>query len=58
MPAVVKTYFDAFNAKDIPGMLACLTEDVAHHVNEGDVREGKEAFEQFCVHMSRCYDEP
>ncbi|GIT87607.1 MULTISPECIES: ketosteroid isomerase-related protein [Roseobacter] len=57
MPAVVKTYFDAFNAKDIPGMLACLTEDVAHHVNEGDVREGKEAFEQFCAHMSRCYDE-
>ena len=38
MPSVVKTYFEAFNAKDIPGMLACLTEDVAHHVNEGDVR--------------------
>lgn len=57
MPAVVKTYFDAFNAKDIPGMLACLTENVAHHVNEGDVRAGKEAFAQFCAHMSRCYDE-
>ncbi|ABG30733.1 isopropylmalate/homocitrate/citramalate synthase [Roseobacter denitrificans] len=57
MPAVVKTYFDAFNAKDIPGMLACLTDDVAHHVNEGTVREGKEAFEEFCAHMSRCYDE-
>ena len=57
MPSVVKTYFDAFNAKDIPGMLACLTEDIAHHVNEGDVRRGKDAFAQFCAHMSRCYDE-
>ncbi|MEM6564351.1 MAG: ketosteroid isomerase-related protein [Pseudomonadota bacterium] len=57
MPDVVQAYFDAFNAKDIPAMLACLTEDVAHHVNEGTVRIGKQAFEDFCAHMSRCYDE-
>ncbi len=57
MSHVVKRYFDAFNAGDIAGMLDCLTEDVAHHVNEGDVRHGKAAFESFCAHMNRCYRE-
>lgn len=55
--AIVRTYFDAFNAKDTAAMLDCLTDDIAHHVNEGGVRYGKQAFEAFCKHMSRCYDE-
>ena len=55
--ATVERYFDAFNRKDITGMLDCLTEDVAHHVNEGNVRVGRDAFETFCHHMARCYDE-
>jgi len=50
-------YFDAFNRKDIAGMVDCLSDDIAHHVNEGDVRIGKEAFEAFCRHMARSYDE-
>ncbi|WP_413845323.1 ketosteroid isomerase-related protein [Tateyamaria sp.] len=54
---VVARYFEAFNAGDTDAMLACLTEDVAHHVNEGQVRTGKAAFAAFCEHMSRCYDE-
>ena len=41
MNATVKTYFDAFNAGDVDGMLACLSEDVAHHVNEGQIRGGQ-----------------
>lgn len=57
MTQTIKRYFDAFNAKDIPGMLDCLSEDVAHHVNEGEIRIGKAAFANFCAHMSRCYDE-
>lgn len=57
MAQVVKRYFDAFNANDVPGILACLSEDVAHHVNEGEVRMGKAAFADFCAHMDRCYDE-
>ncbi|WVX47535.1 hypothetical protein ROLI_006050 [Roseobacter fucihabitans] len=57
MADIVKRYFEAFNAKDVPGMLACLSEDVAHHVNESNVRTGKAAFAEFCAHMSRCYDE-
>lgn len=54
---VVRSYFEAFNAGDTDGMLACLTDDVAHHVNEGKVRVGKDLFGQFCAHMSRCYRE-
>jgi steroid delta-isomerase-like uncharacterized protein len=50
-------YFDAFNAGNIEAMLAELTEDVAHHVNEGNIRFGKKKFAEFCAHMSRCYSE-
>lgn len=57
MNETVRAYFDAFNKGDVAGMLACLTEDVAHHVNEGQVREGKDAFRAFCEHMNRCYRE-
>jgi steroid delta-isomerase-like uncharacterized protein len=55
--ATVQAYFDAFNAGDIPAMLACLSDDIAHHVNEGDIRTGKAAFADFCAHMERCYAE-
>lgn len=55
--AVLRRYFDAFNAGDVDGMLAELSDDVAHHVNEGKVRSGKPAFAEFCAHMSRCYRE-
>jgi len=55
--ATVERYFDAFNRKDTAGMVDCLSEDVAHHVNEGDVRIGREEFAAFCEHMARCYDE-
>lgn len=57
MPSVIKRYFDAFNAKDNAAMLDCLSDDVAHHVNEGGIRRGKPAFAEFCAHMTRCYDE-
>ena len=57
MRATVQAYLDAFNAGDVDAMLDCLTDDVAHHVNEGQVRTGKEAFAAFCAHMNRCYKE-
>jgi steroid delta-isomerase-like uncharacterized protein len=57
MAQVIETYFKAFNAGDIEGMLACLTDDVAHHVNEGGIRRGKSEFALFCADMSRCYRE-
>lgn len=57
MNTTIQTYFEAFNAGDVDGMLACLSEDVAHHVNEGKVRVGKAAFAEFCAHMNHCYKE-
>lgn len=53
----LRRYFDAFNAGDVDAMLAELSDDVAHHVNEGKVRRGKAAFAEFCAHMNRCYAE-
>ena len=55
--ATITAYFQAFNAGDTKAMLACLSDDVAHHVNEGQVRVGKEKFAAFCDHMSASYKE-
>ena len=53
----IECYFAAFNAGDTDAMVACLAEDVAHHVNEGQVRVGRADFAAFCAHMTRCYRE-
>lgn len=55
--ATVDAYYAAFNAGEAKGMLACVTEDVEHHVNEGGVRKGKPKFEEFCAHMGVSYRE-
>ena len=55
--ALIRRYYDAFNAKDWDGMLACLADDVRHDVNEGDARGGKVKFRAFLAHMDTCYDE-
>lgn len=54
---VIDAYFRAFNAGDGDGMLALVTEDVVHHVNQGETRRGREAFAAFCTHMGESYDE-
>ncbi len=54
---VIERYFAAFNAGDTQAMLAELSDDVEHHVNEGKIRQGKALFAEFCAHMSRCYAE-
>lgn len=54
---LVRRYYDAFNAKDWGGMLACVSEDIRHDVNEGDRRGGKAAFREFLAQMNRSYDE-
>ncbi|MDO6586885.1 ketosteroid isomerase-related protein [Salipiger sp. 1_MG-2023] len=53
----IRAYFEAFNSGDTEAMLACLDPEVAHHVNEGQVRIGKVKFAEFCAHMSHCYAE-
>ncbi|MEM7545503.1 MAG: ketosteroid isomerase-related protein [Pseudomonadota bacterium] len=54
---LIARYYAAFNAGDTDTMLACLTDDVRHDVNQGGTRQGKAAFAEFCAHMSRCYRE-
>lgn len=54
---LVSRYYAAFNAGDSAAMLACLSDDVLHEVNQGEARRGKPAFAEFCAHMSRCYRE-
>jgi steroid delta-isomerase-like uncharacterized protein len=55
--ALLNRYYAAFNAGDWEGMLACLTDDVAHDINQGARQEGKAAFRAFLAHMERCYQE-
>ena len=55
--ALIRRYYDAFNAGNAPGMLDCLTDDIEHRVNEGAHRIGKEKFAEFCGHMGVSYRE-
>jgi len=55
--ALLETYYAAFNAGDWSAMLACLADDVAHDINQGDRQTGKETFATFLGHMERCYKE-
>lgn len=57
MSETIRRYFDAFNIGDTEGMLACLSDDIAHYVNEGGVRRGKDMFRDFCAHMESSYRE-
>jgi steroid delta-isomerase-like uncharacterized protein len=55
--ALIARYYDAFNAGDTTGMLACLTDDVEHRVNEGGHRIGQAKFAEFSSHMGVSYQE-
>jgi steroid delta-isomerase-like uncharacterized protein len=54
---VIRAYYDAFNRGDRGAMLALLTEDVAHDINQGARETGRDAFARFLAHMDRCYRE-
>jgi steroid delta-isomerase-like uncharacterized protein len=52
---IIEAYYAAFNARDAERMLALVSDDVEHHVNQGDVRRGKVKFAEFCGHMGVTY---
>lgn len=54
---LIRRYYEAFNRRDIPGMLACVAQDIVHDVNQSERREGKERFHAYCERMSHHYDE-
>lgn len=55
--ALIRAYLDAFNRGDRAAMLALLTEDVAHDVNQGGREVGRHTFAAFMARMDRCYRE-
>jgi len=55
--ALIERYYAAFNAMDIDAILACLTDDVAHDINQGERETGKDAFRAFLGRMDHAYSE-
>ncbi|MFM9864861.1 MAG: ketosteroid isomerase-related protein [Micropepsaceae bacterium] len=54
---LIRRYYAAFNGRDWAGMIACLSDDVIHDVNQGGRHRGKAHFEAFLAHMEKCYRE-
>jgi steroid delta-isomerase-like uncharacterized protein len=54
---LIRSYYECFNAKDVNGFLALLTDDVVHDINQGRRESGKPAFRAFLERMNRSYDE-
>ena len=54
---LVLTYYAAFNRGDWDGMLAMLTDDVVHDLNQGARETGREAFAAFLGRMNASYRE-
>lgn len=54
---LIETYYATFNAGDRESMLALLTEDVAHDINQGATEIGRETFRSFLEKMDRSYRE-
>lgn len=55
--ALIRRYYEAFNAGDTGTMLDCVTDDVIHDVNQGERRQGKDKFEAFNARMTHHYSE-
>lgn len=54
---LVTRYYAAFNAGNAAEMLALLTDDVRHDINEGETQVGREAFGAFLDKMDAHYRE-
>ncbi len=55
--ALVQAYYEAFNRGDRPAMLALLTDDIVHDLNQGARETGKPAFAAFMQRMDASYRE-
>ncbi len=55
--ALVRAYYDRFNEGDWEGMLALVSDDVAHDLNQGGREIGRDAFRAFLKRMERSYKE-
>lgn len=55
--ALITAYYDAFNDGRTDAMLDLVHPDVEHHVNEGQIRKGRDRFAAFNAHMTDSYEE-
>ena len=55
--ALVADYYDAFNRGDRDAMLALLTDDVVHDLNQGTREDGIDTFRRFMQRMDAHYRE-
>jgi len=54
---LIKRYYAAFNAGDMPTFESLLTDDVVHDINQGARETGKAAFRAFMQRMNGAYRE-
>lgn len=55
--SLIETYYATFNSGDREAMLALLTEDVVHDINQGASETGRDTFRAFLQRMDRSYRE-
>lgn len=54
---LIEAYYRAFNARDYTNMLALLSDEVVHDINQGAREEGRDTFARFLDRMDRTYRE-
>ncbi|MDO9453087.1 MAG: ketosteroid isomerase-related protein [Stagnimonas sp.] len=54
---LIRRYYAAFNAGDMPAFLGLLTDDVAHDINQSGRELGRDAFVLFMQRMNTSYRE-
>jgi steroid delta-isomerase-like uncharacterized protein len=55
--ALIRDYYAAFNSGQTDAMIALMTDDVIHDINQGERREGKDKFRAFNARMTHNYKE-
>lgn len=54
---IAQQYYQHFNTQNWDGMLALLSENIRHEVNQGEPRIGLNLYREFLKHMDDCYEE-
>ncbi len=54
---IAQQYYQHFNTQNWDGMLALLSENIRHEVNQGEPRIGLNLYREFLNHMDDCYAE-
>ena len=55
--SLIQQYYDAFNTQNKDALLALLSDDIVHDINQGPVETGKQAFSVFMDSANASYRE-